>query len=887
MTLTKPKSRLDWRQTLNSFMLATRRLQPSNVVWALVLAALAIFMCFVPLLNILGYESSLVMALAACLAGAHLGVIHGNRAASHSPGAPESLQSTSAPSTTVKNNSNNSTAPAAPNASAPSLLSIWAKSGTTTTAILLPALAILALNAIRIKNCNITAGFSFFILLAVVSGLVASGWGTAAGAIFKSRRAGMIAVIGVGLLSLGLVLYRLYVHPQVTVYGAPFGFFSGALYDEELPIPSALLWARFYHLAGAAFAVTFAGLITWKQAPYTGSRLALPLFTGLLVALLTLWGDNLGFIQDSDSVQRALGGVHQTDHITIYHPVEFSEKEVNQLADDLEYRLHQTSAYFGLEPEVPPQCDTIQVYVYRSATQRESLVGLGNTSLARPWACQIHLIRPQPGDSVVSHEMAHVVAGRLARAPLYLPALASILPHMALVEGAAEAATVGWDNMNVHERASAMDQLGLLPDIGTIMSAQGFWTAPAGRAYTAAGSFVSWLMSNYGGVKQFSKAYQAGHIETAYGRPLNQLTGEWREFLSSVKPEQDAITEAMARYGRQSIFSRECAHERANVYSMACKARNNRRHAVAASLFDRLINMAPDQASYYLGKAQSLTAYSKSHDEAAQIAVRAYELAADTADLPAQTGALELLGDLAWREGNRAEAASFWSRAGTTAFSERSRLRLWWRLGAVGADVEAGLDMGDSYGDDNSKGTECNNSEDHARVRAEDNDEEIIRRYLIGEEPELDLAVLGLAQVVEKYPTNKLAQYLLGRHLHMRRRESQAIPWLQLALQLSNVDHVSGLSSGDQPYSPVTTAHTTATTTSPAAGPAGGGLSQPLAQDATRLLGVALYHSAQYDSAKNTFRTLESMATSQGVKDVAQDWQERCNWKSITMEHGK
>jgi hypothetical protein len=120
-----------------------------------------------------------------------------------------------------------------------------------------------------------------------------------------------------------------------------------------------------------------------------------------------------------------------------------------------------------------------------------------------------HEAWPHP---VLRHELAHVFAGA-AGDRLFRLSMAGVIPQLGLVEGIAVAAdrrVTG--NVALHQSVRAMRQAGLLPPLEQVFSGLGFWALPSGRAYTVAGSFSRYLLTQYGAGKLLA-VYHAG------GRP--------------------------------------------------------------------------------------------------------------------------------------------------------------------------------------------------------------------------------------------------------------------------------------------------------------------------------------------------------------------------------
>src|SRR5262249_58917285 len=121
----------------------------------------------------------------------------------------------------------------------------------------------------------------------------------------------------------------------------------------------------------------------------------------------------LGLRVTDGFVAESLGGLRQTTHFQIFYPRGKPKQELDRLARDAEFRYAQIRAFLGGGPDAP-----ISLYVYRSAEQKQELVGAGQTQFAKPWRLQVHINdAPLPHPSP-KHALAHAMAAPLCSRPL-------------------------------------------------------------------------------------------------------------------------------------------------------------------------------------------------------------------------------------------------------------------------------------------------------------------------------------------------------------------------------------------------------------------------------------------------------------------------------------
>lgn len=227
---------------------------------------------------------------------------------------------------------------------------------------------------------------------------------------------------------------------------------------------------------------------------------------------------------------------------------------------------------------------------------------------------------------------------------------------MGFVEGLAVALEVPRSAWTVHEWSRAARDLGLLPDVARLVGPAGFWAQAPARAYTAAGSFVAFLLDRYGAASVRS-AYGSGDLAAALGRPLPELVAEWQRFLDATPVPDGLRTAARARLGPGSVFARPCAREAAALEEAAATA-------AAAGRLEELCALS-DRAAALTGAAAALKARGDLLARAGVLegALQAYRDAAARA--PEDDAALRVSiagaeGDLAWRRDDLAGAATAW-----------------------------------------------------------------------------------------------------------------------------------------------------------------------------------------------------------------------------------
>ncbi len=679
------------------------RLGRRVLVWSLLLTGAGGVLCFLPLFNVLGFDFAFAIGLLAAFAAVDVG--HGAVAAARRSGGPLSL-------------------------------------GALITTGIVGALATLAgplllalLNALRIRNCNLGAGFVFFSLLPVATALFAAPAGTLAG--LASPRRGRLLAYLLPVISIGWSLARLYFDPPVFVFDPFGGYFPGPIYDEALRPPERLLHFRLVNLLWMAAAVACAA--TWLRRGGGRRAWLLPAFIAAVLVSgsvgLYLNRGPLGFHVDRAHLRRILERETRSAHFVVHSdPASDGTPDERALVmRDLEFRFDQLVRILGVAPQLP-----ITVYLFPSAASKKDLVGAGGTLYARPWTQEIFVQAERFPARRLRHELAHVFASAFGD-PVFgvsldwrfpLPRLAS-----GLIEGIAEAADFGdpWGRSTVHQEARAMIAARLAPPLAQVVGA-GFSTISGPRAYTIAGSFTHFLLETRGAERLRAIYRSGGDFAGVYGRPLDALEPEWRAFVEKQPLDPREQARARERFRRPAIFGKVCARELAARVQEA----RGRLYSVPEKAVDLLRSVCqddPQEPSYRLDLADAFAAAGLT-----DAALREAKVIEDDQTMtdPLRSRASQI-------------AASALYHAGRFAGSR--------------AAVERGVRFA-------TEDAEQRTALARLRALADDTARNTLGRVLFGDSPlrgvEAGLVVFLMERFTRAYPDEALGPYLLGRQIAYR-----------------------------------------------------------------------------------------------------------------------
>lgn len=434
--------------------------------------------------------------------------------------------------------------------------------------------------------CSAWAGAGVFGLTAVPSALLATAVATAAG--FASRGRILRATLLYALVLTGsaaITLAHGYLGPGAAAYDHLLGFWPGPLYDEAVPVEKRLILFRLATLAWTAAVLAWSSALAGGRDSTGRTR---PLALGLVFASLALGIGSRAGPADRDEIALTLGGRVEGPRCVVSLPREKRPAEAERILRDCEFNARIVADTLGLEH--PPR---VRVWIYRNAEEKRALVGGGRTSFAKPWLAEIHLRDEGVPHPVLRHELVHAIASAAARGPLGLPARSWVKVNVGLLEGLAVALEVPTGDDDVHSWTRAMRDQGRLPSVDSLLGVRGFFSAPPARAYTAAGSFLRFLLDRYGAPSVLA-AYRQGDVALAMGRPLADLEKEWHLFLDEVAVTPRVASAAETRFSRESVFVRRCAREVAVLEREAGLASSRGHASEAEALWRRASRLCSD-----------------------------------------------------------------------------------------------------------------------------------------------------------------------------------------------------------------------------------------------------------------------------------------------------
>ena len=257
------------------------------------------------------------------------------------------------------------------------------------------------------------------------------------------------------------------------------------------------------------------------------------LVLGGVAAVAVGAGSRVGIGWGKGAIEDRLSQVRTSEHFVFhYAPAGQSEPRMKSIERSAEWCASYLFDAWGIAPRKP-----VQAYVFDGGGDVEELTG----TCAHASLHTLYLSSWDAANSTLLHEIVHAVHVELQPRP-------DILLSRGMLEGLAMAYEDGFaEDPATHEELAGALLAGKLPSAEVFMEPGGFTRINESNAYHAAGSFVGFLIFEYG-FNKFRVLQRALDFEKAYGQDLKNLDEAWRAFLESVPVDLDTRLSARERF---------------------------------------------------------------------------------------------------------------------------------------------------------------------------------------------------------------------------------------------------------------------------------------------------------------------------------------------------
>ncbi|GEM_PF-351151 len=356
----------------------------------------------------------------------------------------------------------------------------------------------------------------------------------------------LAAVLFIVAVATGGVLLSMYFLPQLFFFNHVFGYWPGAIYDQNVHFPGRMILYRFITLGWiAAF-----WLIPHLRGP-DGLLKGIFALILLSISLNYLLATQHGIISPESRIRAGLGGSHQTEHFELYYSKsDFHPHEAAFLGRLHEFHFRELTDTLGIRW---PEGKRIRSYLYGEEWQMQQLTGAKGVSYVPVWSRhpQMHM-RKSALDGTLRHEMVHVIARRFGNRLLNASWSIGLVEGLAVALAPASSTRLTHDQMVVSNDAFYSRE-----ELERLFSFTGFYRETGPAAYAVSGSFVATLLQEYP-VERFKEAYRRSSLQAGYGDRLGDAVTAWHHKVAGVTVTEEETVLAQALFTTPSLFDERC-----------------------------------------------------------------------------------------------------------------------------------------------------------------------------------------------------------------------------------------------------------------------------------------------------------------------------------------
>lgn len=404
-------------------------------------------------------------------------------------------------------------------------------------------------------------------------------------AAMKKRYLGLITLTTIlGIAGFSLII--LWIHPQKRINNLIFGFIHGPIYDHWIPLDLGIILVRVSYVFAAALGL----FVFWWRRQWTmglsmiacilgwiGTRtlsLGYPSTHNSLTSLLEVMDSTLkgrGFtLHHSNPHARSprpkLGTTPNASPTQAKADVDADgetkaaaeealiyQRKIQVLFRDTQFHMDELSKILKTQKDLPH----VHVFVYPSEDQKKLWFGGGSTDVTDVVTPSIHIVVEDFPHPTLRHELVHALASGFGFYGL------GFHPNIAFTEGLAIALAPSPGDISLDDGAASLLDSGRIKDVSNLFSIF-FWKESGSRAYTVAGSFIRFLIDQYG-FASVQALYSGESFEKATQKPAETLIKEWKNkvFSKYNKASLGLYTEAL--YRQESLFQDRCPHSKKDL----------------------------------------------------------------------------------------------------------------------------------------------------------------------------------------------------------------------------------------------------------------------------------------------------------------------------------
>ena len=440
----------------------------------------------------------------------------------------------------------------------------------------------------KVITCPIKDGILFYTFLTIPAPIIGIALGILSFS-FSKRFSLILFILSIFIIAL-IPVFEIYFNPQVYFYNPIVGFFPGTIYDEGIEVDLKLM---IYRILDLLFFTSIIFLVL--RALLSASRYSLKIawmYSIIVPLAFIILSSDFGYSTTPSRIKSELDKTISSEHYEIHYSSAINDTLINVITLHHEFYYSELERFFNIKPK-----KKIISLIFNNREQKKRLFGTANADMAKPWIPEIY-ISVDNYDKTLKHEIAHSFAGEFGSqifkvADNFNPAL---------IEGAAMAADPIYDEFDLDYMAALAFNNEFKIDVNTLFQFFNFFKQPSALGYIIAGSFIKYLIDNYG-IDRFKNLYTDLDFQKYYGKELPELAYDYGIYLKNkMSIPSDVINRAKYYYGRKSIFYKFCPRYVAKKINEAWKLYNQKKIEDAKKIFEELLSIS-DNYSPFIGLA--------------------------------------------------------------------------------------------------------------------------------------------------------------------------------------------------------------------------------------------------------------------------------------------
>ena len=359
----------------------------------------------------------------------------------------------------------------------------------------------------------------------------------------KKKKFMLLIVLTVAILEVSMLFF----FPQKRMHSFLLGYLHGPIYDIDILVPSAILLLRLLVLLLGLFYI-------FQHKANVFPKYGKAFIPIALIGLMASLYQNKYVGHGNTILKKAFS--HKIDahgNYSIYlNKNSFDPKRLALF--EREVAFHYMELKKIIHPRNTPHT---KVFLYSNEKEKKLLFGGYQTDITDVVTPSIHITIEQYPHPTLRHELVHAITSDFAFHGL------GFHPNMAITEGLALALAPNPRSISLDIGAGSLFHSGRIKNVEQLFS-YNFWQYSGARAYTIAGSLISYLVHQFSSEKVFDFYAGKGWLES-FGKERSELIQSWKNHLTqSFNPEKhEQFTNRIFQF--PGVLHVKCPHSRVDL----------------------------------------------------------------------------------------------------------------------------------------------------------------------------------------------------------------------------------------------------------------------------------------------------------------------------------